>query len=145
MEDLYKCSDLADIFTCNTLTMQNCFPGSSGLGSYKQTSLEMKSFKKKALFLSDCYSTALKVWNLLKHIWHLKLYHMHFCVRMHWVFNLSVMTKMEIQVGFRLEVGTQNFLQYIKAMVHLVYCSSSKVDWIRFFKENYTIVEIINY
>lgn len=101
--------------------------------------------QKKALFLSDCYSTALKVWNLLKHIWHLKLYHMHFCVRMHWVFNLSVMTKMEIQVGFRLEVGAQNFLQYIKAMVHLVYFSSSKVASIRFFKEDYTIVGINNY
>lgn len=60
--------------------------------------------KKKALFLSECYSTALKVWNLLKHIWHLKLYHMHLCVRMPCVFNPSVMTKREMQVGFGLEL-----------------------------------------
>lgn len=139
LEDLYKRSDLADVFTCNTLTMQNCFPGSSGLGFYKQTSLEIKSLKKtKILFLSDCYSTALKVWNLLKHIWHLKLYHMHFCVRMCWVFNPSVMTKIEMQVGFRLELGTQNSLQYIKAMIQLVCCSLSKVASIRFFRENHT-------
>lgn len=118
--------------------MQNCFPGSSGLGSYKQTSLEIKYFKKKALFLSDCNSIALKVWNLLKHIWHLKLYHMHSYVRMCWVFNPSVMTKMEMQVDFRLEQGTQNFLQYIKAMIQLVYCSFSKAASIRFFRENHT-------
>lgn len=46
--------------------------------------------QKKSLFISERDSAALKVWNLLKHIWHLKWYHMHFSVRrMCWVLTLQ--------------------------------------------------------